>query len=103
MPILVGLLKTCNIIYSPLYGELVTNYVKLEYDIAIVAARVIVQTKQQELSFISIMEDSCKKRVIVIGGGFAGLSAAAELSSHAEVQVILVEAADYLGMGPYIL
>jgi len=46
---------------------------------------------------ISAMEASCKQSVIVIGGGFAGLAAAAELSLHKTVQVTLVEAADYLG------
>ena len=34
----------------------------------------------------------------MIGGGFAGLAAAAELSSHKTIQVTLVEAADYLGI-----
>ena len=43
------------------------------------------------------MEASCKQSVIVIGGGFAGLAAAAELSLHKTIQVTLVEAADYLG------
>ena len=44
-----------------------------------------------------VMGDSGKKMVTVIGGGFAGLAAAAELSSHNGIQVTLVEAANYLG------
>ena len=38
----------------------------------------------------------------MIGGGFAGLAAAAELSLHKTVQVTLVEAADYLGSIVYV-
>ena len=43
------------------------------------------------------MGDSFKKRIIVVGGGFAGLSAASELSLHDSIDVTIVEAADYLG------
>lgn len=43
------------------------------------------------------MNGQPRKRVIVIGGGFAGLSTAAELSSLENVDVTLVEASDYLG------
>lgn len=37
---------------------------------------------------------------VVIGGGFSGLSSAAELSSNRKIKVTLVEAADYLGTFP---
>ena len=35
--------------------------------------------------------------VVVVGGGIAGLTAAAELAALGNVNVTLVEAADYLG------
>ena len=49
------------------------------------------------------MGDLSTKKVIVVGGGFAGLTAATELSLHDGISVTLVEAADYLGRTGFLL
>ena len=47
-----------------------------------------------------VMPTSGKKRALVVGGGFTGVEAAADLSKDDEIEVTLVSDRDFLGLYP---